>query len=64
MMQKTGMIAYLESLHFSDENRHIILNFRSCNLKDMDFARYTHILPFLFKNGKGFLTEWAASCRH
>lgn len=38
------MIAYLNSLYFSNKNRHIIHNFWSWELKDMNFAKLEQFL--------------------
>jgi hypothetical protein len=41
--------SYLDSTHFSDQNRHIICSIWIYKSKDMILQRYIHILPFFSK---------------
>jgi hypothetical protein len=45
-MQTVEWMSYSGSSHFSDTNSYKILFISSYDLKDMDLASFTHILPF------------------
>jgi hypothetical protein len=58
-MQTDIWISYSNSTHFSDKFSYKILFISSYRLKDMNFARFTHLQQFSAKQRKSgtFLTE-------
>jgi hypothetical protein len=48
-MQTSIWMAYSDSLHFSNKISYKILFISSNGLKEMNFARYTHLQQFLEK---------------